>query len=237
MKKVFFAIGLLISIQSLQAQATLGIHGNAILANASYETDDDEFDFDPEHRVSWKAGIVADVPLTDRISFMPQLNLLSKGTKINDTESGQIQGVPVTVITNLKFYLTYIELPLNFVYNAGDEYGGFFIGVGPSISAGIGGKVKTKFTFSAGGDSQSEEDEVDVKFDGDDDADDEDAHFKRFEFGANAIAGYRFANGLFVQANYNHGISNINTNDDVKARNRYFGFGIGWFFNAGGVAK
>jgi hypothetical protein len=81
--------------------------------------------------------------------------------------------------------------------------------------------------------------EIKVKFDGEKNDGDlqnpddipEEVHLKAFEFGGNVLAGYRFSNGLFIQANYNHGFSNISPDDNSKVKNKYFGLGIGYFFN------
>ncbi len=88
MKKILFFILLITSTQFINAQASFGIHGNAILASMQNKGDGEESlggvlgDF--ESRFPWKFGGVANVPLSDQFSFMPQLNLLSKGGKIEN---------------------------------------------------------------------------------------------------------------------------------------------------------
>ena len=85
-------------------------------------------------------------------------------------------------------------------------------------------------TQTFGGSTQSATESSNVKFDGKKNAQDEDAHYKGIEFGAGVIAGYRLASGLFINAQYNLGLSNVSPEDNSKMKNKYVGFGIGYFF-------
>lgn len=233
MKKIFLVFMLSAAVHAVQAQSSFGIHANGIMANAKQETDGEE-DADTKYRFSWKAGLVASVPLTEQLSFMPQLNVLSKGYKVNQSETFGFEGQDVTVSLKADAKLTYIELPLNFVYHANTAEEGFFVGIGPSVSYGIGGKLNYDANFGGFG---SFSDDIKAKFDGKknegstQNPDDlpEEIHLKAFEFGGNILAGYRLSSGLFVQANYNHGFSNISPDEGTKIKNRYFGLGIGYF--------
>jgi hypothetical protein len=238
MRKVFIAFSLLtVSVLGAQAQTTFGVHGNGILASMKGEFKDDNGETQKQegkNRFSWKAGVFANVPLAETFSFMPQLNLLSKGTKIDQKESVDFFGTTYSVDLKGESKLTYLELPLYFVYNSYSETGGFFGGVGPVLSYGIGGKEEITSTVTIGGDTQTESGEYDVKFDGKENSDNDNvSHYKALEFGAGIIAGYRLANGLFINAHYNLGLSNISPDKDSKVKNRYVGFGIGYTFGGG----
>ena len=234
MKKLMLLAVVIATSLFADAQVSIGVHGNVIGASMKNKENGENFDFDT--RFSWKGGLVAQVPISYNLNFMPQLNVLSKGGKIEETETSDLWGIPVTETVKANAKLTYIELPLNVVYStAGEEgLGGFFIGLGPSISFGINGKIDGDYTISALGQSESEPIDTDIKFDGKKedelDASDEDGHFKRLDFGATVIAGYQLSNGFFINAHYNYGFSNINPNSGVESKNRYFGIGIGYFF-------
>ena len=124
--------------------------------------------------------------------------------------------------------LNYVELPLNFIYNAPAGNGKFFAGLGPVVNYGISGKGKMKMT----GESDVSED---INFGNDEDQDD----YKPFEFAGNVLAGYEFSNGLFVAASYNAGLSNIaiGGDSDNSLKNRYFGLRIGFKFGGAKGAK
>ena len=213
------------------AQPTFGIHAGGIMVKTNSDTDE-EISF--KNRLSWRFGGIAIIPLTETFSFMPQLNLLSKGGKIEESYSEDFMGDVITVDVTGNAKLIYLEVPLNVVYNRTGEMGGFFIGAGPSVSFGLTGEVDGNSKISILGQSESESFNFNVKFDGDDDPDpgDENIHLKRLDIGANILAGYQLSNGLFIKTTYNHGISNISPDEQAKAKSRYFGISIGYFFGA-----
>lgn len=236
MKRLSLLVVVLAATYFAQAQISFGVHGNVIGASMQNKADDPNNDIsDFKTRISWKLGLVAQVPLTTNLSFMPQLNVLSKGGKIDETQTGEVLGAPITVTAKGDAKLTYVELPLNVVYSTGGEEGGFFIGIGPVISYGIGGKTTGNATGTYQGQTYTRSLDGDVKFDGKKtdelDPNDENTHFKALEFGANVLVGYQLMNGVFINAHYNYGISNIDPNAGYESRNRYFGVGIGYFFN------
>lgn len=234
MRKVFLALSLVtISAIGAQAQTSIGIHANGILASFKAEGQDENGQtqkIEGKNRFSWKAGLFASVPLGETFSFMPQLNVVSKGGKIEETETTEVFGNTITTKLDGEIKHTYLELPLYLVYNSFSETGGFFGGVGPVVSYGIGGKEKYTVTSTFGGSTQTATESSKVKFDGKENAQDEDAHYKGIEFGAGVIAGYRLSNGLFINAHYNLGFSNVSPEDNTKIKNKYVGFGIGYFF-------
>lgn len=204
MKKIILASFFSVAAASLvNAQTSFGIHLDGVSSNMEYKSSG--LTMKPDSKIGWKVGAVANVPLASTFSFMPQMNIVSKGAKM--TYSGATSTVN----------LTYVELPLNFVYTSG----GFFGGVGPNIAFGVGGKQK-----------QTGEPDVTVKFDGKANGSDADTHLKALDFGGQAIAGYRLQSGLFFNAHYNLGFSNISPDNGLTVKNNYFGFGVGYFFGA-----
>jgi hypothetical protein len=217
MRKILFVAVLSVACFAIaNAQASFGLHVGGTLA--SMENKANGITYKGDSRFGWKVGAVANVPLAETFAFMPQLNVLSKNSKLEMSESGYT----AKESTNL----TYVELPLNFVYTSN----GFFAGVGPSIGFGMGGKVKYEETGS-----QSVE--TNVKFDGKKDASDNNYHLKALDFGGQVIAGYKLPSGLFFNVHYNLGFSNISPDNSVTVKNKYFGFGIGYFFGGGAEAS
>jgi Outer membrane protein beta-barrel domain len=156
-------------------------------------------------------GFMGDIVLTEKFSFQPGLNFIQKGGKESVTNFG------ITIESNTT--LNYLELPLNFVYNAPAGSGYFFAGLGPVLGYGMNGKAKIK--VSTGGETKQ-----DVKFGSGAD------ELKPFEFSGNVLAGYELSNGIFIAANYNMGISNL-LNDapsNSSSKNRFFGIKLGYKF-------
>ena len=209
MKKIVLTVALFAGlITAISAQTRFGINAGAVLSNLKGEEGGEEQELDS--KIGITAGIRADVALSENFRFRPGLNFVQKGGK----EEFDFLGTQIkSTIT-----LNYLELPLNFVYNAPAGNGKFFFGAGPVFGFGISGKNKVE----SGGEEQSE----DVNFG---DAEDE---VKSFEFAGNVLAGYECASGLYFQANYNPGFSNLSNAPDSELKTTYFGLRIGYFFGA-----
>lgn len=144
----------------------------------------------------------ADAPLSKEISFQPGVSLQAKGGK-----GALIDGGTETGTVNLM----YIEVPLNFVYYIPAGPGKVFLGAGPYAAIGISSKVKV--------------DKVSVNIGFGDEG------LKRFDAGANFLAGYKFENGFLFNGGYSLGLTNMaNESGEASLKNRMFSFGIGYQF-------
>jgi hypothetical protein len=173
--------------------------------------------------------------------FRPELNFIQKGAEsdINQTETSG--GLTSTVVAKGKRTLNFIELPLNFVYNANAGMGGFYFGAGPYLAYGISGDYEADITTSISGggfptQTQTSKVSADVKFDGRKDADvpanDDNYHLKAFDIGASALVGYRLANGLSLNLGYSKGFRNLDPNEGSKLKTNAFTFKIGYMLGA-----
>ena len=208
MKSISLLMTLMILLTSffLSAQTSIGITAGASIANVTVKSG--FISASPKSKTGITVGIAIAAPLSSNFSFQPALNFIQKGYKVKD------QGSKETVNLN------YLEVPMNFVYST-QKNEGFFIGAGPSLAYGISGKDK----FTADG---MPDDNQKVKFGSGAD------EVKAFDFGVNALAGYKAKGGFMISANYNLGLSKIN-NDDGSGdagtiKNRYFSIKIGYMF-------
>ncbi len=201
MKQFLFALAITaIFIKTASAQKSeFGFSAGAVSAN--YSAKEDGVSVSASSKIGLTFGIMAKLPLTASLSFQPAFNYVQKGTKVDF--GGE----------SISLRLNYLELPLNFVYHSPENTSGqFFVGLGPSLSYGISGKMK------AGGNEEK------IHFgSGDNDI------AKPFEFGGNILAGYTFKGGFNIAANYNRGLSNISTDGSTKEHNYYFGLRLGYF--------
>jgi len=153
--------------------------------------------------IGYHAGVNLQLPVAPEFYFQPGLMFGIKGAKISDTP----------------YKLSYVELPLNFVYKALVGNGYFMLGFGPYVAYGIGGtNIEFKKTVEAG-DSDA------VKY------------FKPFDAGANLFFGYELPAGLFIQLNTQLGLLDINPEDNRIAgdnnsvvKNTGYGFSVGLRF-------
>jgi hypothetical protein len=157
----------------------------------------------------FNAGINAEIPLSSGFYLQPGALYSTKGAKLNDGN---------------KLKLSYIEVPVNFVYKPLLGSGNMLLGFGPYVGFGINGKVE-----SPNGSSEA------VKFSKDYDATSGSPQFKRFDAGGNLLAGYEFANHVSFQLNAQLGLADIHptttaANDKTKLKNTGFGLSLGYRF-------
>lgn len=147
--------------------------------------------------IGYHAGLNAQIPVAPQFYFQPGLLFNTKGAKIAD----------------ISYKLSYVELPLNFVYKALVGTGYFMLGFGPYVAYGIGGTdIEFKKTVESG-DSHA------IKY------------FKPFDSGANLFFGYELPAGIFMQLNTQLGLLDINPEDnritgDNKSSLRNTGYGV-----------
>lgn len=163
-------------------------------------------------------GVNVQIPVAPEFYFQPGLQFSTKGAK---DRAG-------TITITSTYRLSYIELPLNFVYKGALGNGFFMLGFGPYLAYGIGGKAiyetnsgtskhEIKFKNSVSlGDSQ------DV------------GYIRPFDAGGNIFFGYELEQGIFVQFNTQLGMLNISPenslipNDKSVTKNTGFGLSLGY---------
>ena len=167
-------------------------------------------------------GVNAEIPVGIDFYFQPGLLYSIKGAKSEDVILGQ----PFN--TTLK--ISYLELPLNFLYKPLLGTGHLILGFGPYVAFGVGGKA----TYDGGGSSLTEK----IKFQKtvmNSDPDDV-VYIRPMDAGANMLVGYEFGNKVSFQLNAQLGLTKINpeyegsSNDNTSAKNTGFGFSLGYRF-------
>lgn len=164
------------------------------------------------------AGVNIQIPVAPEFYFQPGLLFSTKGTSMkSDT-------------MNRKYKVSYIELPLNFVYKGLLGKGFVMVGFGPYVGYAIKGTVKTE--------RNSNETKSDIVFKNSIESSDPSTnnYLKSFDAGANVFAGYEWMNGLFMQLNTQLGAIKINpenktvSNDKSSVKNTGYGLSLGFRF-------
>lgn len=216
MKKYLLVAAFVLTISILQAQSnSIGITAGSTVANMRSKVDGESVTIDS--KIGFSAGIVADLSFAKNLRFQPMLNFTQKGAKEKTAFDGDKETISMT--------LNYLELPLNILYKLPSGKNSIFIGGGPSLSMGIGGKGK--YTSSAYPEDNTKST---IKFGSNEDEDD----FKAFDAGVNVTGGVYLKGGFMVAFNYYHGLSNlfINPSGNESLRNRYFGLRIGYMLSS-----
>ena len=194
MKSGLIAIVLLTCVSFVSvAQTQFGIRGGVNFQNLNGK-DEDGDKLENKLKLGVNLGVTADIPVVSPDYFV-QTGLLfsSKGAKVEGTD--------------IKVKLSYIEVPITFLYKPTLGEGKLLLGVGPYLGYAVGGKI----------------DDTDIDFDDD---------FKRFDAGGNLLFGYQFTNNLSAQLNAQLGLVNIGQNDegDATIKNTGFGVSLGYHF-------
>jgi len=184
---------------SAQSKTTFGVSAGVNFAKITASVDGLSGSGSSGSLTSFSVGVFADAPIGGNFTIQPGLYYTGKGGA--SSESGE----------DGKLKLNYLQVPVNFVYNAPIGGGKIFLGAGPYVGLGLNAK-------STGG-SES----ADLEFGTD---------VKRTDFGATGLVGVRFNNGLLLKANYDLGLSNILPDNElgVKSKNRVFGLSVGFTF-------
>ncbi|GAB3009051.1 hypothetical protein GCM10027051_07240 [Niabella terrae] len=224
--------GLTVLSQQANAQVDVGVRAGFNLSNVTMSSDDPDFEDDYDGKTlnpGFHVGVTFDIPVADEFYVQPGALFSTKGYKIKDeSDFGKFS------FTATPFYL---EVPVNFLYAPALGTGRLLLGAGPYAAYGLGGRWREKQTD---GESDNYDDKGSLEFikDWDDQSDDEDtyAYGKPFDFGANLLAGYEFANRLSVQLNAQLGLANIAPElggeivDNDKIKNVGFGLSLGYKF-------
>jgi hypothetical protein len=225
---IMIAMALVTTVSNAQkttvhtGRTSFGLRGGVNFQNINGK-DYDGNKLDNDMVTRFNIGVNAEIPVGTDFYFQPGLLFTTKGAKNEQVLLNQ----EMTTTTNL----SYLELPLNFIYKPSLGTGRLIMGFGPYVGLGIGGKVK----YEIGGSSE----EQDVKFKNkvkSSDASDV-AYFKTLDAGANLLFGYEFSNKVSLQLNAQLGLSKINpeyedaANDRSSLKNTGFGLSIGYRLN------
>ncbi|MCK8520263.1 PorT family protein [Aquimarina sp. D1M17] len=148
-------------------------------------------------RTSFHVGALAEIPISEKFAFQPELLYSSQGNKVDESDFESTTK------------LDYLQVPL---------MGKFYVAEGLSLQAG------PQVGFLLAANSEGEDNGVDF----DEDVKDQ---LKTIDFGLNLGAGYQLDMGVFFDARYNLGLSNIlDDSGDLSVQNSVFQFSVGYKF-------
>jgi hypothetical protein len=168
--------------------------------------------------LGYHIGANVQIPIVPEFYFQPGILLSTAGAKNKSDAS--------TSTTKL----TYLQVPLDFVYKGALGSGFVMVGFGPYLGYGIAGKVITK------GDAPTVEQKIVFKSTVTASDNDQVPYYKAFDAGANVFAGYQMGSGIFVQLDTQFGLSKINSKyeafpeDKTSVKNTGFGLSLGYRF-------
>jgi hypothetical protein len=221
MKKILFTSALVLSGAFITASAqstttssgvSFGIRAGVNLQNINGK-DGNGDKLENKLVPRFQGGVVVDIPLADQFYIQPGVLFSGKGAKEKDTD--------------LNVSLSYIDVPVTFLFKPLLGTGHMLLGVGPYVGFAIAGNV-----------SDDNDNEEKVKFENEVTVLQAatDPYFRRLDAGANLLVGYEMSSKLSIQLNAQLGMAKINPvytdmNDNKWAlRNTGFGLSLGYRF-------
>jgi opacity protein-like surface antigen len=176
-----------------QSKTTFGIRAGVNFQNLNGKDENDD-NLDNKLKTGFNAGVNAEIPVGIDFYLQPGVLFSTKGAKLSDSDT--------------KINLSYVEVPVNFIYKPELGTGRMVLGFGPYAAYAVGGKIKDPDSDIEFGDQPDE--------------------LKRFDAGANLLAGYEFSNKLSFQLNAGLGLVNISNrpSGDNKSTLKNTGFGV-----------
>lgn len=210
MKRIFLFV-VAVSIATLSNAQSIGLKAGMNLANQKIKNVDGN-----NMLVGYQFGAILTMPVGP-LELEANLLLSSKGTKF-DIE------VPIVGKITTKINPLYIDIPVKINYVLDLSGTGLFVGVGPTFSYGIAGKIKTTVD-----DTEKEEK---IKW-GDKKVED---LYKPFDLGIGIQAGAKLIDKIRVAVSYDIGMSNIATTDKIldfnvgEVKNNVLTFSVAYMF-------
>ena len=225
LKRISLLMALAVLAMSLQAQK-LQLRGGVNLANVTVSNKGRVNQ--SNQLTSFQLGLITDIALIKSVLFLqPGVLYTGKGAKVQNGTEDQ------NGYFRQRFNPRYIEVPLNLkAMLPFAKQSGLFVGAGPYIAVGIGGKVKTdgrllganyhferKITFSNDDPATFNQEEGTGL-----------GIVRRFDYGVNATAGFEIKS-VALSANYGIGMAKLQSgttsSEDNNNKHRVLSFTLG----------
>jgi len=227
MKKIIFSLLFITVISPVFAQTVkLGISGGlneSILSAKSITGEDDA------RLAGFHAGIFSDIDF-GKVSIAPGLFYTTKGQRINETlydeyyyDAANSTSSPASIKGHQNTIYSYLEIPVNVLYNMPVKYGKFFIGGGPYFAYALSAKIKDETATSQNGAVEYDNQTTPLTFGGDN-------GLHRFDFGLGALFGLALKNGLSVNVGFEHGLTNVYKPESGTVENNVYAVSLGYSF-------
>jgi hypothetical protein len=208
--KIAMVVVLTMLTISCFSQTTFGVRAGVNFFNINTK-DAGVSGIDGKIKPGFNIGANAEIPVGIDFYVQPGLLFSTKGAKSKSDDG--------------KLNLSYLEIPVNFLYTPELGKGRILLGFGPYAAFAVGG------TYKVNGAS------TDIQFENSIPSTTVSGYYKKgFDAGGNLLFGYRWANRFSVQLDAQLGLVNIHTKregtpaDNASEKNTGFGVSFGYRF-------
>ena len=218
-KMMLVAIGMMFAVAGF-SQFSVGVQAIGNLGNASVKNIAD-VSFTKKMKLAPGGGVVLQYDISDRLSIRSGVNYLQQGVTLK-AKLDPAANVKATAENKLH----YLQVPVNVLYNFPVGNFKLYAGAGGYVNYGISGESKqTTILKTPEGDEEVSIEKLKA-FKKESDGG---AGLKKIDYGASALAGIKFNNGLFANVGYQLSLRNISEGDG-KYKNRGLQLSVGYFF-------
>ncbi len=223
MKKLFLLAATVLSIsQVATAQLHFGPEVGVTSSMLSFDNSTAGFGTSSSSGLGLKVGGLLEVPMSNHWYFQPGLFYDMRNSKAS-------QSYLNNKANEYSWKVNSLELPINFVLKTHQEgHHRLWFAVGGYVSYGLGGQLNntdynaTPYTYYAG---ETITLSNDIDFDGNNPS-----SLSRFDYGAQANAGFEFPMGLFIRAGYSQGFANRAPYSNLTYNTSAISVTIGYLF-------
>jgi len=221
--KQFTSISFILILALSSSAQDSGSSSFGLLAGANFQNlsgeDSEGKKLSNDMIVGFHAGLNYQIPIVPDFYIQPGVLFSTKGAKYSDENFSATTS------------LSYIEVPIEFLYKGALGSGSIIIGLGPYFGYAIMGKTKFE--------SDLLNEDSDIEFTNTIEADAEPkVYLKAFDAGGNIFAGYEMQSGLFFRLNTQLGMLNLqpenkkleDSEETGIIKNTGFGVSLGYRF-------
>jgi len=224
MRKLFLLVAMVASTVVMQAQDLhFGVRLGGAITSFSISNEEDGA-LEPNGKFGFHIGGFAEYAINDQFAFAPELNIATAGATFEKSTRDTNYGYVTTSNIKVDDKLMYINIPILAKYYVNENLSFHF---GPQLGFLMSAKYDMEYhskivdnnghVVSQGSDSESNKDAKD--------------DVNSTDFGLSLGVGYKLENGMFFDARYYLGLSNIAKDDNTVSKNNAIQIGFGYFFN------
>ena len=170
------------------------------------------------------AGVMAEIPMINALSFRPELNYIQKGFTVSQSFDVDLIGIDMEVGAKARTRINYVEMPLLLKYSIGSDAAKVYAIAGPSIAYAANAELNPVATFIVDFNLPS----IPINLDNN--------IYNRWEISGVLGAGgeVKAGNGkVFADARYNLGFTNMLNNPivDLRIKNQGFNVSAGYAYS------
>lgn len=188
------------------------------LSMMTVESEGEKITLDPKS--SFYAGGFAEYKFSDRVGVFAEVLYSQLGGKKEETFSTTVGGITVSGGANIEYDFGTVQIPVGAKYFATENFA-LALGLNVGIITTAEGKYNVSGTVAGNGQSNTanNSDSMDIKDD-----------INTLNLAPFLGVEYTLENGLFFDARYNYGVSNLSKDSDVTVKNSFAQIGIGFKF-------